>query len=191
MGRLRRAPRAVSRRVVRRLALDAGGRAAVPEASHVERALELLDGEGDRQVELRAGLVARRRGGKLEVVRSQGRRGAPGRPAAPMPPVLIAGPGRCRLPGPRRMLLVEVAPGFDVAWPLTARTRRAGDRFRPAGGRGGKTLKAWLIDRKVARDRRDELVLIVDGSGRVLAIPELGVRAEGADWLDVTMTSAR
>jgi tRNA(Ile)-lysidine synthetase-like protein len=70
-----------------------------------------------------------------------------------------------------------------VPWPLEARTRRAGDRFRPAGGRGSKTLKAWLIDRKVARTRRDALLLVTDGTGRVLAVPELGAFAEGAAGL--------
>jgi tRNA(Ile)-lysidine synthase len=70
-----------------------------------------------------------------------------------------------------------------VAWPLWARTRRAGDRFRPAGGRGSKTLKAWLIDRKVARARRDALLLVVDATGRVLAVPELGALADGAAGL--------
>ena len=72
-----------------------------------------------------------------------------------------------------------------MAWPLAARTRRPGDRFRPAGGRGSKKLKAWLIDRKVARERRDGLVLLADGRGRVLAIPELGALAEGAAGLSI------
>jgi tRNA(Ile)-lysidine synthase len=78
-----------------------------------------------------------------------------------------------------------------VAWPLEVRTRRAGDRFRPAGGRGGKTLKAWLFDRKVARDRRDALWLVTDGGGWVLAIPELGAVAEGAAGLSFRIEPAR
>lgn len=186
LDRLRRVPRAVSRRVIRRLALGAGGRAAAPEASHVERALGLLDGDGDRQVELRAGLVARRRGGVLEVIRGRERRGAPSKePAEPPAPVLIPGPGRYRLAAFGLTLVVAVAGGVAVAWPLSARTRRAGDRFRPAGGRGSKTLKAWLIDRKVARARRDGLLLVTDGGGRVLAIPELGALAEGSAGLTI------
>ena len=68
VDRLRRAPRAVARRVIRRMAVELGGLGAVPEAAHVERALGLLDGQGDRQVELRAGLVARRRAGQGLVV---------------------------------------------------------------------------------------------------------------------------
>jgi tRNA(Ile)-lysidine synthase len=65
-----------------------------------------------------------------------------------------------------------------VAWPLSLRTRRPGDRFRPAGGRGGKTLKAWLIDRKVPREVRDALRVLADDAGWILWIPELGARSE-------------
>ncbi len=183
VDRLRRLSPAVSRRVIRRLALLAGGRGAVPEAAHVERALALLVGEGDRQVELRAGLVARRRDGKLTVARTTARRRAPetGR-AEPPPPIRLPGPGRFPVAA-LGLVLVVAAAGAAVAWPLEARTRRAGDRFRPAGGRGSKSLKAWLIDRKVARARRDLLLLVTDGAARVLAIPELGALAEGAAGL--------
>jgi len=184
LATLRRVSRAVSRRVIRRLALEAGGRVAAPEAAHVERALELLHGEGDRQVELRAGLVARRRGGALEVVPAPRRRRAPGQaPVEPPGPIPITGPGCYPVAALDRTLVVAAARGAAVAWPLLARTRRAGDRFRPAGGRGSKSLKAWLIDRKVARARRDGLLLVTDGGHQVLAIPELGALAEGASGL--------
>jgi tRNA(Ile)-lysidine synthase len=184
LATLRRIPRAVSRRVIRRLAIEAGGRAALPEAAHVERALELLDGDGDREVELRAGLVARRRGGTFAVARATRRRGAAARATgAPPAQIDIPGPGRFRVAWLGRTLVVAATREAAVAWPLAARTRRAGDRFRPAGGRGGKTLKAWLIDRKVARERRDGLLLVTDARGLVLAIPELGALAEGAAGL--------
>jgi tRNA(Ile)-lysidine synthase len=68
-----------------------------------------------------------------------------------------------------------------AAWPLLLRTRKPGDRFRPAGGRGSKKLKAWLIDRKVPRPDRDRLLLLADAAGRVLWIPELGAVAAGLD----------
>jgi tRNA(Ile)-lysidine synthase len=188
VARLRRAPRAVVRRVIRRLAFEAGGRAAVPEASHVERALELLDGEGDRQVELRAGLVTSRRGRRLSVAKGAGGR-VPVAAPLPLAPVPIPGPGRYRLEALGLTLEVAVATGSAVGWPLLARTRRPGDRIRPSGGRGSKTLKAWLIDRKVARERRESLLVVVDGAGRVVAIPELGVLAEGAAGLSVRLVA--
>ncbi|HYG68981.1 MAG TPA: tRNA lysidine(34) synthetase TilS, partial [Anaeromyxobacteraceae bacterium] len=78
-------------------------------------------------------------------------------------------------------------PGANVPWPLVLRGRRPGDRFRPAGGRGERKLKAWLIDRQVPRERRDGLVLLADASGRVLAVPELGVRADRCDGLSAVV----
>jgi len=91
--------------------------------------------------------------------------------------VEVAGPGRHALAALGLAVEVSAAPGAAVAWPLWLRTRRPGDRFRPAGGRGGKKLKAWLIDRKVPQARRGRLALLVDAGGEVLAIPELGARS--------------
>lgn len=170
---LRRSPRAVRRRVVRQLAGAAGGVGAAPEAAHVEAALRLLRRGGPRRAGLRGGLEAVVEDGRLRV-----RRGAvsAGREVVP---VAVEGPGRYLVPGLGMAVEVAAAPGASVAWPLWLRTRRPGDRFRPAGGRGGKKLKAWLIDRKVARARRDRLLLLADGAGAVLAIPELDAVAAG------------
>lgn len=47
------------------------------------------------------------------------------------------------------------------AW--SVRGRRAGDRFRPFGAPGAKRLKAFLIDAKIPRWRRDRLPLLLAG----------------------------
>ncbi len=170
---LARAPAAVRRRVVRRLAREAGG--AALGAAHVARVLERVAGGRPGRVELPGGLVARLAAGRLTVSRAAAPAAVPA--VAPVP---VPGPGRYALPA--LGLAVEVAavgPAGAGPWGWWLRTRRAGDRLRPAGRRGGKALKAWLIDRKVPRDRRDRLALLVDGGGRVLAIPELGVEGDG------------
>jgi tRNA(Ile)-lysidine synthase len=92
-------------------------------------------------------------------------------------PVPVPAPGRYAVPALGLAALVAAPADAPLAWPLLLRTRRPGDRFRPAGGRGSKKLKAWLIDRKVPQARRDRLLLLVDRGGSVLAIPELEARA--------------
>lgn len=56
-------------------------------------------------------------------------------------------------------------------FPLTARTRRPGDRL--IFPFGTKKLKDWLIDRKVPLAKRDSLLLIVAADGEILWIPEV------------------
>ena len=62
---------------------------------------------------------------------------------------------------------VGVAAGV-VELPLAVRSRRPGDRFRPLGAPGERKLQDFLVDRKVARDERDGLPLVVDGRDRIV-----------------------
>jgi tRNA(Ile)-lysidine synthase len=55
-----------------------------------------------------------------------------------------------------------------VGGSLVVRNRRPGDRFRPAGLGGGKKLQDYFVDRKVARDRRDAVPIIVDEHDRIV-----------------------
>jgi tRNA(Ile)-lysidine synthase len=52
--------------------------------------------------------------------------------------------------------------------PLTVRNRRPGDRFRPLGLGGGKKLQDFFVDKKVARQTRDSVPLVVDESDRIV-----------------------
>jgi tRNA(Ile)-lysidine synthase len=53
--------------------------------------------------------------------------------------------------------------------PLWVRSRRPGDRFKPLGlGGAEKKLQDFLVDRKVAREQRDALPLVVDESDRIV-----------------------
>ena len=62
---------------------------------------------------------------------------------------------------------VGVAAGA-VELPLGVRNRRPGDRFRPLGAPGDRKLQDFLVDRKVPRDERDALPLVVDGRDRIV-----------------------
>lgn len=47
--------------------------------------------------------------------------------------------------------------------PLSVRTRREGDRFKPAGLKGTKKLKDYFIDEKVPQYMRDKIPLLLSG----------------------------
>jgi tRNA(Ile)-lysidine synthase len=49
--------------------------------------------------------------------------------------------------------------------PLTVRSRRPGDRFRPLGLGGSKKVQDLLIDSKVPREERSAVPLLCDRSG--------------------------
>jgi tRNA(Ile)-lysidine synthase len=57
----------------------------------------------------------------------------------------------------------EVYLDFDkIQQPLIIRNRRDGDWFQPLGMRGRQKIKAFFIDHKVPRGKRDEIMLLVD-----------------------------
>jgi tRNA(Ile)-lysidine synthase len=62
-----------------------------------------------------------------------------------------------------------------LALPLCVRRRRAGDRIRPHGAPGQRKLQDLLVDAKVPRRLRDQLPVVCDAGGRVVAV--LPVRA--------------
>ncbi len=172
--RLLAEPLAVRRRVLRRLWRKAARGSGQLSAAHVEAALSLVHREGPWQLSLPGRVEVRCRYGRLEAAPA-----ASPAPAAPFDPVLLGGPGRYPLPGRSEVLSLSAERPELLAWPLQLRTRRPGDRFRPERGAGGRKLKAWLIDRKVPRERRDELLVVAAGA-EILAVPELGVRAREA-----------
>jgi tRNA(Ile)-lysidine synthase len=55
-----------------------------------------------------------------------------------------------------------------VAEGLWVRGRLAGDRLRPLGLGGTKKLQDYFVDRKVPRDERDRVPLVVDGRNRIV-----------------------
>ena len=66
--------------------------------------------------------------------------------------------------------------GSVLKLPLAVRNRRPGDRFRPLGmGGRGRKLQDFLVDRKVSRNERDTLPLVVDSDDRIVWVVGLSV----------------
>ncbi len=103
----------------------------------------------------------------------------------PLAEARLEGPGRAEvLPGLTLEVAGPVAPpapkvlkgeapyrvwldGEALEFPLTLRSRRPGDRFQPLGTGSPRSLKGFLVARKVPWWRKDLLPLVVDGKGRI------------------------
>ncbi|CAH0121535.1 MULTISPECIES: tRNA lysidine(34) synthetase TilS [unclassified Paenibacillus] len=64
-----------------------------------------------------------------------------------------------------------------VAFPLTVRNRRPGDRMKIIGLNGSKKVQDIFIDDKIAPSVRDSMPIVTDANGTILWIP--GVRRSG------------
>lgn len=176
------APSAVSTRVAR-LVLErlVGGRFIGSDA--VQRLLDLARGTRGESVSL-PGIRARRRAGgrQIELGPEPERHGPsvepghnsrfalsiPGEVALPGGLVISAGWSEPQRSKPADGLSVLVS-GLDG--PLAVRFRRPGDRFRAPGLDGrAKKLQDYLVDRKVPREERDRLPLVVDAHDRIVWI---------------------
>lgn len=176
------APPAVGTRVAR-LVLEqrAGGRFIGSDA--VQRLLDLARGTRGESVSL-PGIRARRRAGGREIeLGSEPERHGPAAEPGHNSRFALSIPGEVVLPGglaisagwsePQRSKpadgLSVLVSGLDG--PLAVRFRRPGDRFRAPGLDGrAKKLQDYLVDRKVPREERDRLPLVVDAHDRIVWI---------------------
>lgn len=144
-----------------------------PAAVHVEQVERLLtDCSGSASVNLPGGLTAIREYGVLRFERKL--------PSDTFAPAVLR-PGedvllpdlRISLRGP--VVLEEEVPfaiHCDGEEPvITIRPRQTGDRILLPGGH--KTLKKWMIDRKIPAAQRDRLPVLADGRG-IIAVYPLG-----------------
>jgi tRNA(Ile)-lysidine synthase len=74
--------------------------------------------------------------------------------------------------------LTQMVAVERCAGPLLVRNRRAGDWFRPPGLGGRKKLQDFFVDRKVPRDRRDAIPLVVDERDRIVWVAGHSADAE-------------
>ncbi|MCY4075958.1 MAG: tRNA lysidine(34) synthetase TilS [Acidobacteria bacterium] len=174
---IRAQPRAVARRIARAALERASGRGRVG-FDHVERLLDLAAGRaaepggadfpGGRAERRGAHIVLRpaasgraprpEAGGGFEY-----RLDVPGEVAVPEAGLAIAAEPATTTPEPLRArgpLVAVAAAGLTP--PLTVRSWRAGDAFRPLGLGGRKKLQDFFVDRKVARGARGTIPLVAD-----------------------------
>ena len=172
-------PLAVARRIARTVLERVSGRGRVGFA-HVERLLRLAAAPGAeadppaRRVDVPGGR-AERRGAHL-VLRpaAPGRRppaargfeyrlDVPGEVAVPEAGVAIAAQPAAGLPAPLRARGAVVAvAAAGLTPPLTVRSWRPGDVFRPLGLGGRKKLQDFFVDRKIARSARGTIPIVTD-----------------------------
>ena len=163
---LGRQPAAVRRLVLRHLAEQAGGELGVGDT---ERILA-LGGRGSKSLDLAGGVRVVVEYGTLRFTRA-------GEPAVPDPVVLTV-PGRVRF-GDWEMEAAAGALGdvsvTGVPGPLTVRAWREGDRMRPSGLGGTKTLQDLFTDRKVPRELRRTLPVVVTSDDEIVWVAGVAV----------------
>lgn len=175
-------PPALARRIVRRALERAGGRRV--GFDHVARFLMLAgdDGEPLRRADFPGSHVARI--GPVLVLEPVGRQGrctgaeggggfeytltVPGE-------VMITEIGRRVAATPGACPAVLTARGDAAAVqaarvtpPLTVRSWRSGDRFRPLGLGGRKKLQDFFVDRKVPREDRGSIPVVADATREIV-----------------------
>jgi tRNA(Ile)-lysidine synthase len=159
---LKEHPPALQRLVLRSLAGRALSRAELGQLLGVGQ-------RGTRVVELGGGLRAVAEYGTLRFTRSGD--------TEPPPPVRLVVPGRARfgdwelearLEGPGDVAVTDVGPA------VTVRAWRDGDRMRPAGLGGSKSLQDLFTDRKVPRALRRTLP-VIESNGAIVWVAGVAV----------------
>jgi tRNA(Ile)-lysidine synthase len=145
---------------------------------HLERLLDLARGASPRGALSLPGQHAERRGDRIVLSRE------PFQPFANSFRVALSIPGEVILTSQGWAVSGDTQPGTvtvecprlaatvqagELELPLAVRSRKPGDWFRPLGmGGHAKKLQDFLVDRKVARERRDSLPLVVDSADRIV-----------------------
>ena len=73
---------------------------------------------------------------------------------------------------------VAVVQAASLALPLAVRNRRPGDRLRPLGAPGRRKVQDVFVDRKVPRNERDRVPIVVDANGRIVWVAGVTIAHE-------------
>jgi tRNA(Ile)-lysidine synthase len=159
---------------------------------HVDAALELLESEAARSVDL-PGHTVQRLGGRLVLTSSVPDAGGRAQDGPNFFEYLLSIPGEVPLPQAGCVLAAESCPADIDPGTLTpdasaaavrrdlcigqwrVRSRRPGDYFRPVGLGGRKKLQDYFVDRKVAWHLRDGVPLVVDERDRIVWVAGFGI----------------
>jgi tRNA(Ile)-lysidine synthase len=198
---LQRLPAALARLTIRDALLQATGGRPV-SFRHVEEALRLADPPAPlRGFGATSGPNVRmERRGQMLVLTSRGPAGSDVRlkrdatPTANLFRYSLSIPGEVALREAGCVVSAEAAASAGSAilsnagvgvlqldrcrMPLSIRNRRPGDRFRPLGLGGRKKLQDYFVDKKIPRDRRDQVPLVVDEADRIVWVAGLGIDDE-------------
>jgi tRNA(Ile)-lysidine synthase len=162
LGDLRARPPALARLVLRRLAEAVEGGPRSLSRDEADALLRLGEGGGSKSLDLHGGLRAVAEYGTLRFTRDL--------EAAPPEPVALPVPGRARF-GDWEVVARLGGPGDAVVSGLgpeaLVRSWREGDRMRPVGLGGTKSLQDLFTDRKVPRSLRHTLPVLEAGGAVV------------------------
>jgi tRNA(Ile)-lysidine synthase len=191
LDELRRRPPAVRRLVLRRLAERAIGDEVRPLSRREAEEILNLGGHGTKSLDLAGGLRAVAEYGTVRFTRTA-------EVDAP-DPVTLPVPGHVRfgrweieatVSGPGDVAISAAALGASA----TVRSWREGDRMRPLGLGGTKTLQDLFTDRKVPRGLRRTLP-VVEAGGEIVWVAGVAVderfiaREEGAERVGLSARS--
>jgi tRNA(Ile)-lysidine synthase len=172
MGELRELPPGLARLVLRRLAEAASGGSYALSRDQADAILHLGDRGGSASLDLGDGLRAVAEYGTLRFTRD---------PDAPPPR-----PAKLLVPGSARFGDWEVSAAMGkggeallaadpLGTALTVRAWHEGDRMRPAGLGGTKTLQDLFTDRKVPRALRHTLPVVTTEDGEIVWVAGVAV----------------
>ena len=194
-ARLAAEPPALARRVARRALERAGSRRV--GFDHVERFLRLAGGDGEaaRRGDF-PGSRVERIGAALVLTPARGRAARADRADGFEYALTVPGDVAVTEVGVRVSATLGERPAVlaargdtvavraaSVTPPLTVRSWRPGDRFRPLGLSGRKKLQDFFVDRKIARERRAAIPVVADATREIVWVAGHAV-AEGVRLTD-------
>jgi tRNA(Ile)-lysidine synthase len=179
---------AIQRRIIRQAVFSLAGELDDFEFIHVEKVLELAEtGKTGSRISLPGGLQARRDYGGIIIEWAEGARSQAGRSKENLPfEYRLQIPGTTNIPEacitieaevfdiedkPDLLNTISCTDGDEAYFDLglideniTVRNRRRGDRLSPLGMEGSKKLKDVFIDKKISRNVRDYIPVIIWGT---------------------------